>query len=129
MELNYSAAIAINVPGGIAGLSVDITSDYLNNEMGITTLDLFNETSILGAIPFEGLGLACTSEIQYKKSTIFNITNLVPLVKLGAEAGSKHIFEVHVTDLAGQETVQKLTFQIPAAPITITYNDLSLIHI
>ena len=80
MELNYSAAIAINVPGGIAGLSVDITSDYLNNEMGITTLDLFNETSILGAIPFEGLGLACTSEIQYKKSTIFNITNLVPLV-------------------------------------------------
>lgn len=66
MELNYSAAIAINVPGGIAGLSVDITSDYLNNEMGITTLDLFNETSILGAIPFEGLGLACTSEIQYK---------------------------------------------------------------
>lgn len=44
-------------------------------------------------------------------------------MKLGAEAGSKHIFEVHVTDLAGQETVQKLTFQIPAAPITITYND------
>lgn len=124
MSLNYSAAVTINVPGGIAGLSVNITSDYLNNnDMGITTLDLFNETSILGAIEFKDLGLACTSEIQYKKSTIFNITNLVPLVKLGAEAGSKHIFEVHVTDLAGQETVQKLTFQIPAAPITITYND------
>lgn len=71
MELNYSAAVTINVPGGIAGLSVNITSDYLNNDMGITTLDLFNETSILGAIEFKDLGLACTSEIQYKKSTIF----------------------------------------------------------
>lgn len=66
MSLNYSAAVTINVPGGIAGLSVNITSDYLNNDMGITTLDLFNETSILGAIEFKDLGLACTSEIQYK---------------------------------------------------------------
>lgn len=120
MSLNYSAAVTINVPGGIAGLSVNITSDYLNNDMGITTLDLFNETSILGAIEFKNLGLACTSEIQYKKSTIFNITNLVPLVKLGAAPGSTHIFEVQVTDLAGQKTVQKLTFQIPTP---ITYNN------
>ena len=119
-SLNYSAAVTINVPGGIAGLSVNITSDYLNNDMGITTLDLFNETSILGAIEFKDLGLACTSEIQYKKSTIFNITNLVPLVKLGAAPGSTHIFEVQVTDLAGQKTVQKLTFQIPTP---ITYNN------
>lgn len=124
MTLNYSAAIAINVPGGIAGLSVNITSEYLNNELGISTLDLFNETSILGEIEFNALGLACTSEIQYKKSTIFNITNLVPLVKLGALPGSIHVFEVHVTDLAGQETVQKLTFRLPGdVTPAITYNN------
>lgn len=109
---DYEANIQITVPGGIAGLIVNITSSVLN-EMGLTELDLFNND--LG-LPGMTSGVA----IQYQKSTTFNITELVPLIaSLNAAPGSEHVFEVVVTDLAGQQTTQKLTFFMPSP---ITYN-------
>lgn len=116
MSLNYSAAVNITVPGGIAGLKVDITSPALN-AIGITTLDIFNETAIPGLnIAYGDLGLSCAAEVQYKKSCVFNITNLVPLIlvledMVGADnVYCQHTFNVTVTDLAGQSTTQALIF-------------------
>ena len=81
---DYEANIQITVPGGIAGLMVNITSGVLN-EMGLTALDLFSTD--LGLPGMTG-GVA----IQYQKSTIFNITELIPLIAGLAAPGSEHIF-------------------------------------
>lgn len=110
---DYEANIQITVPGGIAGLMVNITSEVLN-EMELKELDLFSTD--LG-LPGMTSGVA----IQYQKSTTFDITTLVPLIaSLKAAPGSEHIFEVVVTDLAGQQTTQRLTFYMPSL---ITYNE------
>ena len=111
---DYEANIQITVPGGIAGLMVNITSGVLN-EMGRTALDLFSTD--LGLPGMTG-GVA----IQYQKSTIFNITDLIPLIAGLAAPGSEHIFEVVVTDLAGQQTTQNLAFYMPSSS-PITYNE------
>lgn len=111
---DYEANIQITVPGGIAGLMVNITSGVLN-EMGLTALDLFSTD--LGLPGMTG-GVA----IQYQKSTIFNITELIPLIAELAAPGSEHIFEVVVTDLAGQQTTQNLAFYMPSSS-PITYNE------
>lgn len=111
---DYEANIQITVPGGIAGLMVNITSGVLN-EMGLTALDLFSTD--LGLPGMTG-GVA----IQYQKSTIFNITELIPLIAGLAAPGSEHIFEVVVTDLAGQQTTQNLAFYMPSSS-PITYNE------
>lgn len=113
--LTYSAAITINAPAGIAGLTVEVTSDFLAM-LGISSMDIFNDEiirTVIMDIPYAELGLDCTTQVQYKKSTVFDITNLVPMIMMGAEPNSLHIFEVHVTDLAGQQTVQALTFRAP----------------
>lgn len=121
--LDYSAAIDIHVPGGIAGLVVDIDSPALI-ELGLTRLDLFNETELPGlGIAYGDLLLSSGTEVQYKKSCVFDITGLVPLISIlpGAYPGSLHTFKVTVTDLAGQATRQSLAFRIPGGP-AVTYN-------
>lgn len=108
-SLTYPAAIDITVPGGIAELKVEIVSDALN-AMGIENLDLVHETSIAGSIQYKDLGLKCGMEIQYAKSTVFDITKLVPMIAMLPDAIGNHVFKVSVIDLAGQTTVQDLTF-------------------
>lgn len=56
------------------------------------------------------MGLKCGTEIQYTKSTVFDITKLVPMIAMLPDAIGNHVFKVSVTDLAGQTTVQDLTF-------------------
>lgn len=130
--LTYSAAITIYAPAGFAALSVDITSEFLNDVVGITGMDIFNDEAIhstkLGELPFSELELAHKTQMQYKKSTLFDITALVPMILEGGTAGSLHTFEVHVTDLAGQETVQSLVFKVPEStpepdPAEVVYNN------
>ena len=126
-NLTYPAAITINAPAGIAGLRIEVTSEFLNEEIGITGMDIFNDETIqtaVGELPFFGLELACTTQVQYKKSTVFDITRLLPMILIGGAENSLHVFEVHVTDLAGQETVQALTFKVPEAPLLpeVVYN-------
>lgn len=130
MSLNYSAAVDIVVPGGIAGLKVDIESPALN-AIGITTLNIFNETEIpgLGDISYEALGLSCGAQVQYQKTCVFNITNLVPMIlvleQMGIDASliyCQHTFNVTVTDLAGQSTTQPLIFD--ASKVTLASADL-----
>lgn len=129
--LTYSAAITIDAPAGIAALSVDIMSDYLNDVVGITGMDIFNDEAIqsnIKELPFSELELAHKTQVQYKKSTLFDITALVPMILEGGVAGTLHTFEVHVTDLAGQETVQSLVFKVPEStpnpdPAEVVYNN------
>lgn len=129
MSLNYSAAVDIVVPGGIAGLKVDIESPALN-AIGITTLNIFNETEIPGLdISYEMLGLSCGAQVQYQKACVFNITNLVPMIlvleQMGIDASliyCQHTFNVTVTDLAGQSTTQPLIFD--ASKVTLASADL-----
>lgn len=48
------------------------------------------------------------------------------MILMGGAENSLHVFEVHVTDLAGQETVQPLTFKVPEsapAPAEVVYNN------
>lgn len=128
-SLNYSAAVDIVVPGGIAGLKVDIESPALN-AIGITTLNIFNETAIPGlCISYEDLGLSCGAQVQYQKTCVFNITNLVPMIlvleQMGIDASliyCQHTFNVTVTDLAGQSTTQPLIFD--ASKVTLASADL-----
>lgn len=128
-SLNYSAAVDIVVPGGIAGLKVDIESPALN-AIGITTLNIFNETEIPGlGISYEMLGLSCGAQVQYQKACVFNITNLVPMIlvleQMGIDASliyCQHTFNVTVTDLAGQSTTQPLVFD--ASKVTLASADL-----
>lgn len=128
-SLNYSAAVDIVVPGGIAGLKVDIESPALN-AIGITTLNIFNETEIPGlGISYEMLGLSCGAQVQYQKACVFNITNLVPMIlvleQMGIDASliyCQHTFNVTVTDLAGQSTTQPLIFD--ASKVTLASADL-----
>ena len=127
--LTYSAAITIKAPTGIAGLKVAIDSEILNdpNSLNLKELDLFTQTSLPGLeMPYGSLGLACTTGVQYKKSIVFDITKLVPMIAmLGAPAGSEHTFSVYVTGLGGTtptEPQAKLTFRIPFTP-TISYNN------
>ena len=92
--------------------------------LGISKLDLFNDSDVIEEISFADLGLSCQTEIQYKKECVFDITALVPMILLlGPDPGSEHVFDVKVTDLAGQVTEQSLTFTAPALV------RLSLIHI
>lgn len=113
-QLTYSAAINIHVPGGIAGLEVDVSSPVLSM-LGISKLNLFNDSEVIEGISFADLGLSCQTEIQYKKECVFDITSLVPMILLlGPDPGSEHVFDVKVTDLAGQVTEQSLTFTAPA---------------
>lgn len=126
-SLNYSAAVDIVVPGGIAGLKVDIESPALN-AIGITTLNIFNETAIPG-LGYEDLGLSCGAQVQYQKTCVFNITNLVPMIlvleQMGIDASliyCQHTFNVTVTDLAGQSTTQPLIFD--ASKVTLASADL-----
>lgn len=129
MSLNYSAAVDIVVPGGIAGLKVDIESPALN-AIGITTLNIFNETEIPGlGISYEMLGLSCGAQVQYQKACVFNITNLVPMIlvleQMDIDASliyCQHTFNVTVTDLAGQSTTQPLIFD--ASKVTLASADL-----
>lgn len=126
-DLTYPAAITINAPAGIARLRIEVTSEFLNEEIGITGMDIFNDETIqtaVGELPFFELELACTTQVQYKKSTVFDITRLLPMILIGGAENSLHVFEVHVTDLAGQETVQALTFKVPEAPLLpeVVYN-------
>lgn len=129
MSLNYSAAVDIVVPGGIAGLKVDIESPALN-AIGITTLNIFNETEIPGlGISYEMLGLSCGAQVQYQKACVFNITNLVPMIlvleQMSIDASliyCQHTFNVTVTDLAGQSTTQPLIFD--ASKVTLASADL-----
>lgn len=92
-------------------------------------MDIFNDEAIqsnIGELPFSELELACTTQVQYKKSTVFDITRLLPMILMGGAENSLHVFEVHVTDLAGQETVQPLTFKVPEsapAPAEVVYNN------
>ncbi len=112
-QLTYSAAINICVPGGIAGLEVNVSSPVLSM-LGISKLDLFNDSDVIEGISFADLGLNCQTEIQYKKECVFDITALVPMILLlGPDPGSEHVFDVKVTDLAGQVTEQSLTFTAP----------------
>lgn len=128
-SLNYSAAVDIVVPGGIAGLKVEIESPALN-AIGITTLNIFNETAIPGlGISYENLGLSCGAQVQYQKTCVFNITNLVPMIlvleQMGIDASliyCQHTFNVTVTDLAGQSTTQPLIFD--ASKVTLASADL-----
>lgn len=128
-SLNYSAAVDIVVPGGIAGLKVEIESPALN-AIGITTLNIFNETAIPGlCISYEDLGLSCGAQVQYQKTCVFNITNLVPMIlvleQMGIDASliyCQHTFNVTVTDLAGQSTTQPLIFD--ASKVTLASADL-----
>lgn len=128
-SLNYSAAVDIVVPGGIAGLKVEIESPALN-AIGITTLNIFNETAIPGLdISYEDLGLSCGAQVQYQKTCVFNITNLVPMIlvlkQIGIDASliyCQHTFNVTVTDLAGQSTTQPLIFD--ASKVTLASADL-----
>lgn len=127
-SLNYSAAVDIVVPGGIAGLKVEIESPALN-AIGITTLNIFNETAIPGlGISYEDLGLSCGAQVQYQKTCVFNITNLVPMIlvlKQIIDASliyCQHTFNVTVTDLAGQSTTQPLIFD--ASKVTLASADL-----
>lgn len=128
-SLNYSAAVDIVVPGGIAGLKVDIESPALN-AIGITTLNIFNETAIPGlGISYEDPGLSCGAQVQYQKTCVFNITNLVPMIlvleQMGIDASliyCQHTFNVTVTDLAGQSTTQPLIFD--ASKVTLASADL-----
>lgn len=130
-NLTYPAAITINAPAGIAGLRIEVTSEFLNNMIGITSMDIFNDEAIqsnIGELPFSELELACTTQVQYKKSTVFDITQLLPMILMGGAEGSLHVFEVHVTDLAGQETIQPLTFKVPGVtpkpdPAEVVYNN------
>lgn len=129
MSLNYSAAVDIVVPGGIAALKVDIASPALN-AIGITTLNIFNETEIPGlGISYQDLGLSCGAQVQYQKTCVFNITNLVPMIlvleQMGIDASliyCQHTFNVTVTDLAGQSTTQPLIFD--ASKVTLASADL-----
>lgn len=127
-SLNYSAAVDIVVPGGIAGLKVEIESPALN-AIGITTLNIFNETAIPGLGISEYLGLSCGAQVQYQKTCVFNITNLVPMIlvleQMGIDASliyCQHTFNVTVTDLAGQSTTQPLIFD--ASKVTLASADL-----
>lgn len=129
-SLNYSAAVDIVVPGGIAGLKVEIESPALN-AIGITTLNIFNKTAIPGGlgISYEDLGLSCGAQVQYQKTCVFNITNLVPMIlvleQMGIDASliyCQHTFNVTVTDLAGQSTTQPLIFD--ASKVTLASADL-----
>lgn len=121
LSLTYPAAIDITAPGGIAELKVEIVSAALNS-MDITNLDLVNETSIGGAIEYSSLGLKCGMEIQYAKSTVFDITKLVPMISILPGGIGTHVFKVSVTDLAGQRTTQNLTFHY--GQVTVNSTDL-----
>lgn len=125
--LTYAAAIGITVPGGLTALEVDITSVPLN-DMGLTKLDLINEKGILGGvIPYEDLGLSCGTQIQYAKSIVFDITALVPMIAAFTDTAiGNHIFSIKVTDLAGQTTMQDLTFSITAPKSAVYNNDADL---
>lgn len=123
MSLDYSAAVTIDVPGAIAGLTVDITSPALNG-IGIETLDLFNDVMELP-------GMSSGTAIHYQKTTVFDITQLVPLIMVlpGADPGSDHIFKVTVTDLAGNSAIKTLTFRVPGgapSPVAAYNNDANL---
>ena len=86
-QLTYSAAINIHVPGG----------SFLSGSIHLM------------------IYLSWLTEIQYKKECVFDITALVPMILLlGPDPGSEHVFDVKVTDLAGQVTEQSLTFTAPA---------------
>lgn len=108
------ASMTIECPAGVAHIVVDIDSPYLTEEFlsGVqmsTHFDLAEPGDLEDAL--RGFNLPVKDEVIGKTSVDFDITNLVPLLGIGAEPSDTHNFIITVTDKNGKQSVQKLVFK------------------
>lgn len=120
-DMKGKCNIVINAPAGIKAFTVSMLSDYLNNDIGLTELDLLNPQEGLETI-FDMLNFPYGEKILNQKTVPFDLTNAVALLE--GKSG-QHIFTMNVTDNNNKTINQDITFFVPEA-ISATVSDIDL---
>lgn len=119
-DMKGKCNIVINAPAGIKAFTVSMLSDYLNNDIGLTELDLLNPQGL--ETIFDMLNFPYGEKILNQKTVPFDLTNAVALLE--GKSG-QHIFTMNVTDNNNKTINQDITFFVPEA-ISATVSDIDL---
>ena len=121
-DMKGKCNIVINAPAGIKAFTVSMLSDYLNNDIGLTELDLLNPQGL--ETIFDMLNFPYGEKILNQKTVPFDLTNAVALLE--GKSG-QHIFTMNVTDNNNKTINQDITFFVPEA-ISATVSDIDLME-
>lgn len=119
-DMKGKCNIVINAPAGIKAFTVSMLSDYLNNDIELTELDLLNPQGL--ETIFDMLNFPYGEKILNQKTVPFDLTNAVALLE--GKSG-QHIFTMNVTDNNNKTINQDITFFVPEA-ISATVSDIDL---
>lgn len=124
IEEGMSVKVAVTAPAGIETFGIKITSpalsDMLLGAVGLASeMDLVNPATEAMAGALKDFGFPVGEDVAGKETLSFDISTLVPLIKLlPATASADHVFELTVGDAKNQTTVKSLKFHT-------TYNDVT----
>lgn len=122
-DMTGKCNIVINVPAGIKAFTVTMDSHFLNNEIGISQLDLLNPTGLESMLDM--LDFPYGKDILNKTSVPFDLTQAVAL--LDGQQG-QHIFTMNVTDNNGESINKAVTFFSPfiSGSVSATIDKINL---
>ncbi len=119
-DMTGKCNIVINAPAGIKAFTVSMLSDYLNNDIGLTELDLLKPQGL--ETIFDILKFPYGEKILNQTTVPFDLTNAVALLE--GQSG-EHIFTMNVTDNNKETINQAITFFIPKLA-SVTVSDIDL---
>lgn len=134
IETQMDVKIEISAPAGISSFVVGVNSGVLNPMIsmmtgGSTDMDLVNGPQALLEI-LSAVGIPTGDDLRSATNVSLDLSNLVPMIittagnpALGTgalEPDSDHVFTLNLTDAAGQNLTQVVTFHYTGVNVTLT---------
>ena len=134
IETQMDVKIEISAPAGISSFVVGVNSGVLNPMIsmmtgGSTDMDLVNGPQALLEI-LSAVGIPTGDDLRSATNVSLDLSNLVPMIittagnpMLGTgalEPDSDHVFTLNLTDAAGQNLTQVVTFHYTGVNVTLT---------
>lgn len=134
IETQMDVKIEISAPAGISSFVVGVNSGVLNPMISIftggsTDMDLINGPQALLEI-LSAVGIPTGDDLRSATKVSLDLSNLVPMIittagnpALGTgalEPDSDHVFTLNLTDAAGQNLTQEVTFHYTGVNVTLT---------
>ena len=134
IETQMDVKIEISAPAGISSFVVGVNSGVLNPMIsmftgGSTDMDLINGPQALLEI-LSAVGIPTGDDLRSATKVSLDLSNLVPMIittagnpALGTgalEPDSDHVFTLNLTDAAGQNLTQEVTFHYTGVNVTLT---------
>lgn len=130
--------IRVTAPGGIAGLSIDIDSPALTQELlgslGLATqMDLVSPATEQMAAALAEIGLPSGAQVKDQTDMEIDISPLVPMIAMIYPQTSDHAFKLTVRDNYNQQAAKTLKFRLTveeqdAPVITLENGDIDAVH-